>query len=179
MSTTSTIPVTIGTTVIQFPNTGASPVWSEAVIEFVQAVENQFLVASGSPYDIAATFQTLTGVASPTTVALTNASFASGDVASFSLSYSVYLVATAPAASITQQGVLNGVFNTRTSTWSLQHEFSGDVQAGNVPYATFDIGVAPAVADQILLTYNVIAGSTPDTTNSKISYSAITQKVNS
>ena len=59
MSQTSTIPITIGGTVIQFPNTGASPAWSPAIIQFAEAVAVQLQVIS-SPFDVAPTVQILT-----------------------------------------------------------------------------------------------------------------------
>lgn len=171
--TTSTIPIDINGTIIQFPNTGSSPVWSEAVIAFAEAVELA-LQASGSPFDIAPAVQTLS---SNTNVNInligsgSNLSFPSGSVASFVFTYSVYRVSS--TLSQKQTGTVIGVFDTFNSIWGIQHEFAGDVQADGKSYVTFDMNGS----DELLLSTAPISG-TYDAINSKISYSAITELVN-
>lgn len=172
MPADSTIPIQIGTTVIQFPNTGQSAVWSEAVIQFAQLVA-EALQSGGTPYDIPATVMTIT--ANPSTdINITgtgsNLSFPSGVVSSFTFIYDVYLLS--DSTSKTQAGVVVGQYNDDTSTWSLQHEFSGDVQTDGTPYATFTINSS----DELLLSTASIAG-VYDATDSRISYSAFVELV--
>lgn len=170
--TTSTIPVVIGNTTIQFPNTGASPIWSEAIIEFVQAVELQ-LQSLASPFDIAPTVQVLTSNAN-SNINLTgngsNLSFPSGSVRSYVFTYAIYRVSSTD--SVVQTGTVSGVYNTDTSVWEIQHEFAGDVQTNGESYVTFDMNGN----DELLLTTILIPG-VYDTANSKISYSAKTELV--
>jgi hypothetical protein len=168
--TTSTIPITIGTTVIQFPNTGSSPAWSPAVIQFAEAV-SLALQASGSPFNVAPTVQTLSNNLNASinlTGSGSNLSFPSGSVASFTFTYSVYRVSS--STSKTQEGVVTGVFNTVTSTWSLRHVFGGDVQSDGTPFCTFEINGS----DELLLSTAIIAGTY---TTGRISYSAVTELV--
>lgn len=170
--TTSTIPITIGNTVIQFPNTGASPIWSEAVIAFVQAVEIQ-LQTLASPFDIPPTVQVLSNNANANinlTGTGSNLSFPSGSVRSFVFTYGIYR--TSNSASVTQTGTVTGVYNTTTSSWSISQNYEGDVQANGQSYVTFDMNGN----DELLLT-TVAIGGTYDSANSKISYSAKTEIV--
>jgi len=168
------VTITIDNTVIQFPSTGESAVWSEPIIQFAQAVE-EALLASGNPYDIASTVYTLTSN-SNTNLDLKGTGepleFASGVVASFVFNYSVYRVSSNPSGmSQIQVGTVSGVFDDDAGAWSLQHEFAGDTQSDGTAYVTFDM-----VGDNLTLSSTAITG-TYDSTNSKISYSAQTQLV--
>lgn len=170
--TTSTIPVVIGNTVIQIPNTGASAIWSEAIIQFVQAVEVQ-LQAIASPFDIPPTVQVLT---SNTNAAINltgtgaNLTFPSGSVRSFVFTYSIYRLSSTD--SVTETGTVIGVYNTDDASWSMQHEYIGDVQTSGASYVTFSM----SGSDELLLTTVAIPG-VYDSTDSKISYSAQTELV--
>lgn len=171
--TTSTIPITVGGVVIQFPNTGSSPIYSEAIIEFAQAVATQ-LQTIASPYDIAPTVQILTSNVN-TNINLsgngTNVSFPSDLVRSFTFSYAVYRVTSTPTTNI-QEGTVSGIFNTSAGTWSIQHEFKGNAPLG-VPYCTFDMNAS----DELLLSTTSLSPGVYDTVNSTISYSAQTELV--
>lgn len=172
MATTSTIPITIGTTLIQFPNTGNSPIWSEAIIQFAQAVSIQ-LQSQGSPFDIAATVQTLSSNGNASINLNGNGSdlsFPASSVRSFTFSYAIYRFTT--TESIVDVGTVTGVYNTTNLQWELQHEFSGDVQSDGTPWNTFDINSS----DQLLLTTVALPTGTYNAT-STISYSASTELV--
>lgn len=172
--TTSTIPITIGTTLIEFPNSGASPLWSEAIIQFAQAVATQ-LQSQNSPFDIAATVQTLTSnsnIAINLTGNGSNLSFPSSSVRAFTFNYAIYRFTS--TSSIVDTGVVTGVYNTTTLGWELQHEFSGDVQSDGTAWNTFDINSS----DQLLLTTIALPSGTYNAT-STISYSASTELVHS
>lgn len=169
--TTSTIPITIGTTLIEFPNTGASPIWSEAVIQFALAVELA-LQAQGSPFDIAPVVMTLPSngnVDINLTGTGSNLSFPNGSVRSFDFTYAIYRFS--DIASVTQTGHVLGVFNTIATTWSIQHEYAGDVQSTGESWVTFDMNGN----DELLLTTISIPGIYDIT--STISYSARTELV--
>lgn len=171
--TTSTIPITVGGVVIQFPNTGSSPIWSEAVIQFAQAVAIQ-LQTIASPFDIAPTVQILTSNAN---VGINlngngaNLSFPSGSVRSFTFTYAVYRKTSTPTVNI-QKGTVNGIYNTIGAAWSIEHDFEGDAPNG-VPYCTFDINSS----DELILTTTALSPGVYDSVNSTISYSATTELV--
>ena len=169
---TSTIPIQIGTTIVQFPNSGASPLWSEAVIQFAQLVAIQ-LQTQASPFDIAPTVMTLTNNINtdiPLTGNGSNLSFPSGQVRSFSFNYGVYRVSS--TNSYTEEGSVTGVFNSDTSSWSIQHDYMGDVQSSGASWLDFDMNGN----DELVLTTALIPG-VYDGLNSKISYSARTELV--
>lgn len=169
---TSTIPITIGTTTVQFPNTGASPLWSEAVIQFAELVAIQ-LQAQASPFDIAPTVMTLTNNIN-TNVVLTgngaNLSFPSGQVRSFEFSYGIYRKSS--TNSYIETGKVSGVFNSTTNSWSIQHDYMGDVQASGASWLDFDMNGN----DELVLTTVLIPG-VYNGVDSKISYSAKTELV--
>lgn len=172
MATTSTIPITIGTTLIQFPATGSSPVWSEAIIQFAQAVAIQ-LQSQGSPFDIPATVQTLSNNANASINLNGNGSdlsFPSSSVRSFTFTYAIYRFTT--AQSIVDTGIVSGVYNSTNLQWELQHEFSGDVNTDGTPWNTFDINSS----DELLLTTVALPSGTYNA-SSTISYYATTNLV--
>ena len=173
MSATSTIPITVGGIVIQFPNTGASPIWSESVIQFAQAVATQLQTIS-SPFNIAPTVQVLTSNAN-SGITLngngSNLSFPHLSVRSFTFTYAIYRVTSTPTINI-QWGTVSGIYNTNTSQWSVEHNFQGDAPNG-IPYCTFDINSS----DQLLLTTAALTPGIYDGVNSTISYSTTTELV--
>ena len=152
--TTSTIPITIGTTVIQFPNTGASPLWSEAIIQFAELVAIQ-LQANASPFYVSATVQTLRYNANAD-INLTgngsNLAFPSGSVRSYVFTYAVYRKSDSTSA--VETGTVIGVFNTATVAWSIEHEFIGNVQSNGQSYVTFDMNSS----NELLLSTVAIGG---------------------
>lgn len=175
MSATSTIPITIGGQVIQMPNTGASPIWSQAIIQLFQAISVQLEISS-SPFDIAPTVQVLTNNVNTNLNLLANNSnltFPNTSVRSFTFTYAVYRVTDTPTSNI-QGGVVTGIYNTSTAAWSLQHSFEGDAPNG-VPYCTFDINPS----DELLLNTTSLSPGIYDAINSAISFSAKTELVSS
>ncbi len=172
--TTSTIPVTIGDTVIQFPNTGSSPIWSEAIIEFVQAVETQLQILS-NPFDSPALVQPLTqNINTNLTLTASGSAlgFPSASVRSFTFTYAIYRVS--DSASDASTGVVTGIYNSDAAIWGLSHEYAGDVQTSGAPWVTFDMNGS----DEITLTTVLIPGIY-DSVNSTISCSAKTELVTS
>jgi hypothetical protein len=174
--TTSTIPITIGDTIIQFPASGSSPNWSPAIIQFAELVSIQ-LQSISSPFDVAPTVQVLTSninAGIPLTGNGANLSFPHGSVRSFNFTYAVYQVSSgAGAASIAITGTVIGVYNTTTTAWSIQNDYSGNVQANGEPWVSFDMNSM----DELLLITVGIPGAVYDTVHSTISYSAKTELV--
>lgn len=173
--TTSTIPITVGGVVIQFPNTGSSPIWSEAVIQFAQAVAIQLQVNS-SPFNIGSTVQVITSNANtdlPLNGSGSNLSFPNVSVRSFTFTYAIYRVTSTPITNI-QAGTVIGIYNTSSAAWFLEHSFEGDTING-IPYCNFSINSS----DEILLTTTAITPGVYDGVNSTISYSATTELVHS
>ena len=185
--TTSTIPITIGDTIIQFPNSGASPSWSPAIIQFAELVSIQ-LQSISSPFDVAPTVQVLTSNINAG-INLTgngaNLSFPHGSVRSFDFTYALYQDSTgAGATSIAVTGTVIGVYNTTTTSWTIQHEYAGSVQGSTTSTQSITAGHQGSGqaflsfdmdgSDNLLLTTYGIFGSY-DPTNSKISYSAKTE----
>lgn len=156
--------ITIGSTVIDFPNSAADSNWAPAIDEFAQAVADQ-LAAIASQFDISPRVQILTSDAN-TNLIISSAVFPSGSVRAFQFFYSIYRTNTVIA--LAEQGTVSGVFDDLSSTWILQHEFEGERQSNGTAYHTFSMS-----GDQVTLDTVAIGGSY-DSTNSKISYSAKT-----
>lgn len=177
MTTTSAIPIVIGGTLIEFPNTGASSQWSPAIIQFAEAVAAA-LASHGNVYDIAPTVQTLTNNLN-TGIWLngngSNLAFPSTAVRSFTLNYAIFRnTQSVGAMNESSSGIVEGVYNTITSTWALEHSFQGDTQSDGSPWCTFSIDSS----DRILFSSAVLpTGVYPGTELSTISYSATTQLV--
>lgn len=156
----------IGTQVIEFPNSGADPLWSEAVIDFAEAVTAQ-LATVASPFDIPPKVQILTSD-SNVNLNIQDAVFPSGSVRSFTLYYTIYR--TNGVISVIDQGEVAGMYDTLNAAWSLNDTFQGTRQASSgLPYQTFNMS-----GDQLQLNTTAIGGAY-STVDSTISYSAKTE----
>ena len=161
--------VTIGTRVISFPDQGDSPAWGEAITDFADAVADQFQSIQ-STYDISPTVSAITNSGAGT---LTLSSFDSTLVRSFNFYYSIYRTSTLPTSSKPEEGIVSAVFDTRTATWNLQHEFNGPRATDGSMLNTFDMS-----GNNLVLSFTAYSGTgTYDTSNSKISYYAKTNQV--
>lgn len=157
--------ITIGNQVINFPNTGRDAVWSDAVVDFAQAVATQLSGAVG-PFDIPPLVQNLT-LNTNTNLAIVSASFPNTQVRSFDFSYAIYRVSTGGGAmSLDETGTVKAVYNTATAAWRLEHNFTGTRKADGTAYHSFAMS-----GDQLVLNTDAITG-VYDGTNSRISYSA-------
>jgi hypothetical protein len=159
------VKVIIGSTVVTFPTSGTDANWAEPVSEFAVAVEEQ-LAQVGLPYDVS---PQVSPISESSVQNLSN--FPGSEVRGFTFNYSTYRVATSPTTSKTENGVVIGVYNETTSSWILQHEFTGDKQANGQSYLNFDMN-----QDTLQVT-PVSIGGTYDPINSSISYSARTVPV--
>lgn len=158
------IKITIGNQTIDFPSSGQSPNWAMAVDDFAQAVADQ-LIAIASPFDIAPRVQTLNNDAN-TNLNLNGVIFPHEAITAFVCTYSIYR--TNGVISLAEQGVINGVYDPLTASWSLQQDFQGPRQADGTQYNVFNIS-----GDQLQLS-TVAIGGAYDSINSKISLFART-----
>jgi len=163
------VKLTIGSQVISFPTSGTDQNWAPAVVQFAQAVADQ-LAAIASQFDISPRVQILTSDTN-SGIDISGCSFPSGSVRSFIFSYAIYRTNGVALDTLAEDGTVSAVFNTITSTWTLQHEFEGKRQSDGSPYHTFSMS-----GDQLLLS-TVQIGGAYDGALSTISYNAKTNLV--
>jgi len=119
--------ITIGGTPIAFPNTGSSLVWSEAVIQFAEAVEAALsgLVSTG---DVSKqSFALNASHISASNVTLTGLSFSVAVVRAAFIRYSVYRSVTGPTTELAESGEINIVYNASNPVnqkWEIQQDGS-------------------------------------------------------
>lgn len=126
------VQINIQGTIIEFPSSGQSPNWAPAVIEFAQAVELA-LSASVGPYDVSPQVIDIvnTGVATP----ITALSFPSSVVRSVNVRYAIYRKTDTPSSQQVEAGNLTIVFDSATSTWSIERDFTGNMDVIPVSFA--------------------------------------------
>lgn len=109
----------INSTVIDFPDSAASPNWAPAVIQFAQAVESALLITSGT-YDVAPQTMVIDAYNSSSNVDITNLSFPTSDVRSVFIRYSVYR--TTDTTNAYEAGDMIAMYNPNNATnekWAL------------------------------------------------------------
>lgn len=119
--------IIIGSTVIDFPDSGESPNWAEAIIQFAQAVEGQLALA-GARYDVAPQAFTLDPYNSSSNIDITPLSFPISAVRAVFIRYSVYR--TTDSANAYEAGDLIAMYNPNNSVglkWALSQ---GNVTGG-------------------------------------------------
>lgn len=121
------IPIKIGSNIIDFPATGASPVWSDAVIEFAQNVEEALKAVFG-PYDVAPQILVIdTPADTPAFVTIDNLNFPPTVVLQFIVKYAV--TRTTTLESVAETGTLTALYNPANpmgSKWEVVREAVGD-----------------------------------------------------
>lgn len=150
--------ITIGTTVIQFPDSAKSPNWAEPVIQFAQAVEDALSSVVG-PYDIGQRVMDLDGANTSVLDVTDNIKplqfptmvFPGSGVRGAFVRYTIF-----KDGSI-EQGNLLCVFD--GSTWSITRDYIGNLGVG---VATFTI----AVNGQVKVRF------TTNTTQGRLTYTA-------
>lgn len=101
--------LTILGTPIDFPTTSQSPIWSDAIIQFAELVEQALsgLITAG---DIAKSSFALDGTHNPgTSVNITGLSFDPGTIRAIFIRYSVYR--NTSATTVTECGTITAVYN--------------------------------------------------------------------
>ncbi len=141
--------ITIGGTPIDFPNSGKSPLWSEAIIQFAESVEEALsgIVSTGDVSKQSFVLNASHNAAS--NVVLTGLSFNVAVVRAAFVRYSVYREVTQPN-SADEMGELNIVYNANNPTnqkWTVQQERVGDASIsfsiddnGQFSFTTTSIG---------------------------------------
>lgn len=150
--------IVIQNTPIEFPNSGSSPNWAPAVIEFAQAVEEALSAAVGD-YDVSPQVYTLINNAN-TDLEVPNLTFSITEVRSATIEFSVYRETNTNKSFA--KGRLNLFYDDDAASWAVQRE--DDI--GNVTdEVTFDI----TPSGQVRISTETLAGSGYSGT---ISYSA-------
>jgi hypothetical protein len=167
MATTSSVPIQVGNTIINFPTSGASPDWSAAIVAFAEAVALQ-LEGISLPSDVQPAVQILSSDAN-TNLPLTGVTFPNATVRSFIFTYAVYR--TNGVLDVVEQGTVNGIYDTGSGSWLLDRDYKGTKQTDGTSYQTFTMS-----GDNLLLNTVAIGGSY-NSTMSTISYSAKTELV--
>ena len=155
--------ITIGGTIINFPDAGSEQSWAAPVIQFAEAVQNQFL-ANSSPFNVSVRVQNLTDQDS--NLAISGFSFDGTFVRKFVMSYAIYRRNV--STEIVENGTLTAIYNTNDNLWILQDEFVGTRQSDGTAYHSFAMN-----GSQVELTTVNLSSSTTAT----ISASAITELV--
>ena len=145
--------IDIGGTIIDIPNTGAQPIWSEPVIAGFEATAEALsgLVGAG---DISRQEFTLNNSHNPgTDIVLTGLSFNPTLVRGAFMNYKVTRNTTSPTSTIVEVGNMNIIYNGENSSglkWECQREYVGDAQ---ITFSVQDDG-------QFLFTTAAIGGVT-------------------
>jgi|ERR1035437_785226 hypothetical protein len=113
----------IGTTVIQFPDSGTSPNWAPAVIDFAVAVQDALSGFVG-PADVFPQIFVIDALNPGTAVPIPNLTFSNTIVRAAFIRYAIYRTAGANSAS--EVGTLNIVYNNATNTWESDRSYAGD-----------------------------------------------------
>ena len=139
----------IGGQIINMPSTGQSPVWSDAIIQFAEAVEQVLSGVSGA-FDISP--QNYNMVADINTdVDIPGLQFPPANVRGANIRYSIYRT-TDSGTDYTESGNILINYNsdaTSTHKWEISREFIGD---GRITFSITDTG-------QVQFSTTTISGS--------------------
>lgn len=130
--------IQIGDQIIKFPNSGADANWAPAIVQFAEAVGTQLLLV-GNPGDKTSRVDPLPSNGFPSWN-VPNATFAGASVRKFIFSYAIMRKnqVTPTPFSIAEEGVVEGIYNSATSTWEITQNFTGSRQSpSGSAYHTF------------------------------------------
>lgn len=128
--------INIGGSIIQFPDSGTSPNWAEAIIQFAQVVENSLANVAG-PFDIPPQQYIMVSNAN-TNVDIPNLEFPVSEVRGAFIRYSVFR--TTSTTTVAESGTIELIYNPDGSVgnkWERSREYTGDAQ---VTFAVSDTG---------------------------------------
>lgn len=129
--------ITIQGTVIDFPESSASPNWSQGIIDFAKAVEEALSGAVGQ-YDVAPQVFNGDSYNPGSNIDLPSLAFPTTSVRSAVINYSVYR--TTSTSNAAEAGILNIVYNPNNGVglrWEMTREFVGD---GQIAFNITDLG---------------------------------------
>ncbi len=133
-----TIPnITIQGTVIAFPNSGSSPDWSPAVIQFAEAVSNALSTSTG-PADVAQQVLTLDSYNPGTNVLIPNLTFSTALVRAAYIKYSV--IRSTSSMTVAEAGNIMMVYNPSLGSglkWEMDRNY---VQDASITFSVSDTG---------------------------------------
>lgn len=118
--------------IINFPNSGASPNWAPAVIQFAQAVESALESVVG-PFDITPQVYVMSSNVN-TDVNVPNLAFPVSNVRGAFIRYSVYRQTDNPLpadTTLSESGTITTTYNpngTTNNKWAITREYVGDAQ---------------------------------------------------
>lgn len=143
------VKINIAGTIIDFPESGNSPNWSPAVIEFAQTVESA-LAGTIGPFDVPPQVLTIDAYNPGVNVDMPNFAFPTSDVRAVSIVYSVYRNTT--LTTVVESGNLQMVYNPAgpvNNKWDVARDFVGDAQ---ISFNVTDLG-------QVQFTTTTLSGS--------------------
>lgn len=131
--------ITIGNTVINFPDSGSDPNWAPALIDFAEAVQNSLNGVVG-PADVAPQTFNINAYNPGTNITIPGLSFSTSLVRGVFIKYSVYR--TTSSANAAETGFLTAIYNPNkpsTQQWEVSRQFAGD---GQITFSMTDTGIA-------------------------------------
>lgn len=152
--------IEIGTTVIQFPDSGNSPNWAQPIIDFATAVQNTLSGLAG-PADVFPQIFVIDNFNPGTAVNIPNLTFSTTIVRAAFIRYTVYRNTAAPLT-VTESGILNIVYNPTNPTGNLWEYDQSKVGNAQVSFTITDTG-------QVQLNTTALSGLSH---NGKITYAA-------
>lgn len=130
--------IIIQQTVIDFPDTAASPEWSEGIIAFAKAVEEALNTVIGKA-DISPQIMTIDAYNSASNINVVNLSFSPNTVRGAFIRYTVYR--TTDSSTAYEAGSITAVYNTNGTTGSKWEMIQGPVAAdGKITFNMLDSG---------------------------------------
>lgn len=132
------IPITIGSTVIQFPVSADSPNWAPAVTQFAESVADALSSVIGV-FDVPPQTFVIDSYNPGTNIVIPNFSFSTSAVRGVFIKYTVYR--TTSAITVAQGGYLEFLYNNTSpanTMWQRAHQYSGDA---SITFTMTDAGV--------------------------------------
>lgn len=129
--------IQIGTTVIQFPDSGTSPNWAQPIIDFATAVQNTLSGLAG-PADVFPQIFTIDNFNPGTAVNIPNLTFSTTIVRAAFIRYTVYR--TTSSTNANEAGVLIITYNPANPTgnkWEYDRNYVGN---GQITFTVTDTG---------------------------------------
>lgn len=129
--------IQIGTTVIQFPDSGTSPNWAQALIDFATAVQDTLSGLAG-PADVFPQIFVIDNFNPGTAVNIPNLTFSTTVVRAAFIRYAVYRTTTTANAS--EVGTINIVYNPNNpvgNKWEYDRQYAAN---GQISFTITDTG---------------------------------------